>query len=233
MMLGIIGSNGFLGKNIVRNLEKEHSLRSITRDNFDWKTNRDIYYDAIINAAGQSKKYIAETDPVSDLRNNVELIYHINNKYKFKKLIHISSIDVHKQGIYSLHKKMAENVVRELISNYTILQCGAIIGPGLKKGVVYDILNDLPIRLTKYSTLQLITTKDIARVMSDVLEENYNRTILVAGSPITVEDMAMALNKNISKYGTVTQSYTMNTDPTLKLKTSTEYMKDFIDERME
>lgn len=235
MRIGLVGTTGFIGNNLLEALRKEHEVHEITRENLDWAMTKMRSYNTVINAAGQAAKFQAEKDPIHDLRANIELLYQIKRNLEFDKFIHISSIDAYGDGIYGLHKGFAEDVVRRIMPKHTILRCGSVIGPGLKKGVVYDMINNLPIRVSSNSKLQLITTSAIAEAVNNSLKFNSG-TVLCAGIPIFIEDMAKLLGREITEFGTDEQIYNVSgaAHPNIiNLKTSEDYLKEFINERME
>ena len=150
MKIGIIGSNGFIGKKIYDVLSIKHSVIGITKYNLDVIINSSIMLDVLINVNGNSIKYISERDPMIDFEMNVYNVMKNLQKIKFDKYIHISSIDaINKEGNYGFHKYIADEIVRYYVPDSIILRCSAVIGHNMKKGLIFDILNENEIVLQK------------------------------------------------------------------------------------
>ena len=68
---------------------------------------------------------------------------------------------------------------------------GGFVGKGLKKNVIFDILNNKKIRLSPKSNLQFLSTEETSRIISKVLEMNFNNEIfnLTGVGQISVEEI--------------------------------------------
>lgn len=86
MKIAILGSNGFIGNNLFKELSKEFFVVGITRDNYEEYVGKK--FDIFINANGSSKKYWAENHPLEDFELNVLSVYKTLLDFKFMKTIY-------------------------------------------------------------------------------------------------------------------------------------------------
>ncbi len=232
MIIGILGSNGFLGSELLSQLSQHHEIQAINRQNYNNMINK--FFDVFINANGNSKRWWANENPLQDFEKSVLSVYNSIFDFKFKKYIYISSYDVYKKNTYGFHKKLAEQIVCHHSKYFIILRCSAIIGKHMKKGVLKDIMNGKPLYVSAESTMQLITNTEVANFILFCIEQNYSNKIFNLGSinAILVEDMANMLKIGITtKPGAVEQHYCEDVTETLevfKLKTAEEYIKEII-----
>ncbi len=236
MTVGIIGADGFIGKHIGRVFKKHIA---ITRDNYDFYHR--AKFDLLINANGNSKKYWANKNPAEDFKASVESVYKAVTDFRFRKYIHISSMDAesnHIHTIYGYNKFIAEKIVKKYCRDYSIVRLPAVIGMDSQKGVVHDIWNDKTIYLTPQSILMLIDVDEVANsllslFMSIDLQE-LERFYPKLG--ITVEQIAGILEKDVvfdeqAEY-LEHQIYQYNGNPRI-FKSSSEYLKNTYHEGME
>jgi nucleoside-diphosphate-sugar epimerase len=191
----IIGGQGFVGSaypRLFKRLGLDHQV--ITRDNFDQFAGQPC--DVLINANGNSKKFMADRDPVWEFDASVVSVAKALEAFKAKAYIHLSTGDVYpethspevsredqlpdvtRMSRYGLHKYIAETLVRGAHDNHLIMRMGGFVGPNLKKNAVYDMLNDAPIWLHRDSELQFISTDSAAEIVWTVFQNGArNETV--------------------------------------------------------
>lgn len=228
MRIAVLGL-GFLGSTIFEVLSKEHQVIGITRDNYNLHKGQS--FDIFINANGNSKKYLAEHNPKLDFRLSVLSVYDSLFDFGYNKYIYISSVDIWENNIYGYHKSIAENTISNNIKDYLFIRCCAIIGKGMKKGVIFDILNNKPLHVTLDSRMQFITNTEIANKVSKYLLSKGNK--ILAPRSIVVKNIYPILNKKIiepkSSAEYVTYKYSnFMLHGSSKVKTSAEYIKEVI-----
>ena len=234
MKIAVIGSNGFIGSAIYSELKKSHIVFGITRLNYWSFVNNK--FDIVINAAGSSKKYLAEKDPLPDFYDNVFEPYRSIFHFKYKKYIYISTVDVEGDSIYGFHKGYTEQILHRHIKNCLILRCATVIGKDMTKGVVFDILNNKPLYVDKYSRFHLITNTAIAESISKFIQANSitgNSTYNIGGTnSITMAHICSILNTTPTFNSETThQVYNIDMDRIAflhKLKTSEQYLQDIL-----
>ena len=141
--VAVVGASGFVGKAIVRQSKnyKDLSIVEVTRENFeDCKKET---YDVVINTAMPSKRYWALNNPVEDILETVVKTSKIFYEWKYDKFVQISTVSAETQLDipYGSHKKVAEEIVRNLDPNALIVRLGSLYGEGLSKSALYDIAN--------------------------------------------------------------------------------------------
>ena len=237
--IGIIGSQGFIGGNLFQYFldNTDYDVVPIYRG---YETPSDIEFDCIINAGGNSRKMIAEADPCMDFEKNVKEVYWSVINHRYKKYVLIGSIDaIDSIGVYGHNKKIAEGIVQKL-KHHCILRCGSVIGPKMKKGVVYDIVNDLPVWIDLTSTIQFVTVKKIFQYIENYVNSDYldNMCLNMIGHGNAMPfEIATALGKDPSKLKFSDMAHTENYryEPYHEIiESSVEFIKEYAeDERME
>lgn len=249
--IGVIGSNGLLGSNLVEFLGKKYKkIEGINRENYG--SLRGKHYDILINANGNSKRFWANEHPLEDFEMSTISVYKSVFDFNFETYIYISSPDIYedhsgprsteeKQVInpqklfpYGFHKYLSELIVRRHARNYLILRPTAILGPGLKKGPIFDILSGGKLFVSLDSKIQMVTTEEIANVIGRLSELDVKNEIYNVGG------RGAFLLRDIKKYakdivlpdgGTEKQMYEMNVEKLgaiYPLKTSDEYVEEFL-----
>lgn len=187
MKMHIIGSGGFIGLNLVKYFQQEHEIVSCFRNK--------IPCDVVIFAAGNSKKYLAEEKPNQCFEKSVMEMYHYLTSLNFKKFVLLSSIDAALiNSTYSIHKRCAENLLidtsRHRDFQFLIVRLPSVIGPGLKKGIVFDVMHKSELRVSPDSEIALVNVYDVGRKIDSLLKSSYNeRVSLMPASTISASDI--------------------------------------------
>lgn len=198
-MIFVLGGDGFVGSALVRllrHLEVEHEV--ISRVNFASYAGRSC--DILINANGNSRKFMADKDPSWEFDASVVSVVNALNTIRSGTYVHLSTGDVYpsqrlpeetledlvpdvaKMSRYGLHKYVAETLVRGCHKNWLIFRMGGFVGPGLKKNAIFDMLNDAPVWLDPDSELQFISTDSAARIIWSVVEGGTRNEIMNLGA---------------------------------------------------
>ncbi len=151
--VAVFGANGFVGSAICSELENKKKFVKITRENYS--EFKDKEFNIIINSAMPSKRFWAKKNPKLDYEETVLKTKNILTDYKFKKIIHISSVSARCQldTVYGRNKKESEDLVKKS-KEYLIVRLAPLYGRGLTKGVLIDIINNNKVYIdgkTKYS----------------------------------------------------------------------------------
>lgn len=195
MRVTIIGANGFVGSAFVRLLQAQPGVQllQVTRDNFD--SAADTASDVVIDAAGNSKKFLADENPQAELELSVGHRLKSLQRFPAALQVHISSVDVYSDltspattredspidlaavSHYGLHKLLSEQLVRHYAPEWLIIRLAGMVGPGLRKNPVFDILNHRPVRIHPDSRYQYMPTDDAARIVWDLVTRKVRREI--------------------------------------------------------
>jgi nucleoside-diphosphate-sugar epimerase len=193
-LIFILGGKGFVGSAFARFCQvnnKDHVV--IDRKNYDSYKGRSC--DIFINANGNSSKVLATKDPMEDFDATVQSTRKSLLDFQFKKYILISSgdvypdymssektkedseIDVTRESTYGFHKYLTEECVRHGSSDWLVVRLGGMVGIGLKKNPIFDIINGGPIWLDSQSELQYMNTDDVAKTVFKLINNGLTNEI--------------------------------------------------------
>lgn len=146
----LIGYSGFVGSTLL----KQTSFGATYRSTNIHEINRQEF-DIVVCAAAPAQKWIANSKPADDRQNIISLIGHVH-KIRCKTFILISTVDVFNNPIgvdestaieeiglhpYGLNRRLLEKFVEENFSNSLIVRLPGLVGPGLRKNVIFDFHN--------------------------------------------------------------------------------------------
>ena len=225
--IGVIGGSGFIGKKITGELKatviERHNYADMLGESFN----------VLINANGNSNKYLANGNPVYDFMASVLSVYRSIYDFKYDVYVYISSIDAEAaETPYGFHKRMAEDIVAQHCDNYYIVRLPSVIGPSAGKGVVNSILHGEPVYLTSDSTLMLLDVGVVAgcvrRLITDSPTPGVER--LYPSNGITIKRIGEVLKKDINYSDELRSEYY---DYKGDLNSSEYYLNNSIYERMD
>ncbi|MBD5802541.1 hypothetical protein AZOA_19700 [Azoarcus sp. Aa7] len=151
MKNALIGFSGFVGSTLRKQAQFDALYRSTNIQEID---NQE--FELVVCAGAPAQKWIANSNPDDD-RNKIEsLIGHLRT-IKCNTFILISTVDVFKMPVgvdeatpvdetelnpYGLHRRMLEKFVQEHFSKHLIVRLPGLVGPGLRKNIIFDFLNN-------------------------------------------------------------------------------------------
>lgn len=249
--IAIIGSSGMLGSDLVKYLSPIFRVTPINRENYN--TYIGSFFDIVINANGNSKRFWANQHPLEDFIKSTVSVYKTIFDFIYQEYIYLSSSDVYENhgdprsahekhvinadrlSFYGLHKLFSEILVRKHVKNYLILRSSMILGKNLKKGPFYDILHKQPLFIAKNSQLQLITTEEVANIIHFLLINNISKEVFNVGGlgTFSFTDVQKYFNTQISfSKGSEKQVYEMSVTKLQRrypLRASIDYLQQFVD----
>ena len=155
MQVTVIGANGFVGSAFARLLKNQPGIKltEVTRETYaEWRGRES---DVLIEAAGNSKKFLADQNPAAEFEASVTHRLRTLLDFPARLHLHISSVDVYndltspattredspvdisRSSRYGAHKFLAEQLVRQYASRWLIVRFAGMVGPGLRKNPVY------------------------------------------------------------------------------------------------
>lgn len=151
MPSALFGFTGFVGSN----LSTQHAFDDLfnSRNAAD-SAGRD--YDLVVFSAAKAEKWRINQDPAADLRH-IEDLQRLIAGVTAKRFVLISTVDVYKNPIavdestpidtdglhaYGLHRHQLESFTRQQHPGSLIVRLPGLFGPGLKKNVIFDLLNN-------------------------------------------------------------------------------------------
>ena len=137
-----------------------------------------------------------------------------------KKFVHISSIDVKRDSIYGISKRISERIVLSLSKDSLVIRPTGLIGNEMKTNTFKKIHLGMPIALTSNSLMNYVTYDDIF----NLINSNVNGVItLSASSNISMMEVAEVLSQNI-EYGDIHYDIDINEED-LKLRNGYDLIK--------
>lgn len=151
MQNALIGFSGFVGSTLLKQNHFSALYRSTNIHEIEGQE-----FDTVVCAGAPAQKWLANKDPIDDKNKIDALISHLKT-IRCKNFILISTVDVFKQPIgvdesspveesglhaYGLHRRLLEKFVEQHFSNSLIVRLPGLVGPGLRKNVIFDFLND-------------------------------------------------------------------------------------------
>lgn len=193
-MVVVLGGRGFVGSAFARLLARRNVPHKIV--------GREDYLEAVgtgcevlVNAAGNSVKYLADQDPAADFTQTVDVAVRAGRAFRPRLYVLVSSVDVYcdlhrrdattedspldpgRASMYGFHKQLAEHCVRRHNEGWLIVRLAGMVGPGLRKNPVFDILNNEPLRISADSKYQFMPTDDVAEVVWHLVEAGVRNTV--------------------------------------------------------
>lgn len=217
MRVIVIGAAGFVGSAFVRLLETRPNVELIrvTEENYDsfGVTRADV----VIEAACNSVKFLADENPLAEFRASVTHRLETLLRFPGGLQLHISSVDVYSDltspattredshidiaatSRYGAHKLLAEQLVQHYAPRWLILRLAGMVGPGLRKNPVFDILHGRPLRVHPDSRYQYMHTDDVARIGWGLVERGVQNEIynICGNGLISMREIATLANKEM------------------------------------
>jgi nucleoside-diphosphate-sugar epimerase len=211
-MILLPGGHGFVGSAFSRLFERRGiAHESIARDAYARAVGRTGTI--LINASANSRKYLAEQDWTADFEASVASVVRTLSDFTVDLYVLISSVDVYnvlddpgrngedavidpfRLSTYGFHKYIAEACVRRHASRWLIVRLAGMVGPGLKKNPVFDVLHGRPLSIHPDSSYQFMSTDAAADVVWRLIESGTtNRVVNICGqgliSPRAISELA-------------------------------------------
>jgi nucleoside-diphosphate-sugar epimerase len=196
--VGLLGSNGFVGQSINR---KFYDIKKYNRQNMHNLLNEDL--DLLIVAAVSAEKWRANSNPSAD-RENIENLISFLEKIKINKFLLISTIDVFGPNIdfdedtemlegistaYGHNRSFLEQRLIQISEETKILRLPGLFGPGLKKNLLFDLLNGNKINVASLKDCyQYLYAPRIGEIIVEMLATDSN-VFHASTEPIKVVDI--------------------------------------------
>jgi len=151
MTNALIGFSGFVGSTLLKQVPFESLFRSTNIRDIEGQS-----FDTVVCAGAPAQKWIANREPEADRQKIDGLIAHLKT-VQCKTFILISTVDVFKDSMgvdeetlvdeselhaYGLHRRLLEKFVESHFPNHLIVRLPGLVGPRLRKNVIFDFLND-------------------------------------------------------------------------------------------
>ncbi len=198
MKTALIGYTGFVGGNI----KEQHGFDDL----YNSKNIADIEgkeYDLVVSAANRAEMWRINQEPEVDRAEIEEFISHIRSA-KIGKLVLISTVGVYKnpnganedtpietEGLlpYGVNRYYLEQFCRDNFDT-TIVRLPGLFGNGLKKNVIYDLLNgNMVEKIHADGTYQYYNLANIWKDISIAIENDLP-VVNLATPPVSTREVA-------------------------------------------
>lgn len=145
----LIGHTGFVGGTLDRAHDFAHRFNSKNAEDM-----RGLTASGVVCAGVYAEKWRANAEPENDLAH-VRQVFDLLSSIKTDNVVLISTVDLYDPPVerdetfepdlatthpYGRHRLMLEHWVRDRFPNTIILRLPGLFGPGLKKNVIFDLI---------------------------------------------------------------------------------------------
>jgi hypothetical protein len=202
----LIGFSGFVGNMLLRQTTFDACYRSTNISQIDGKI-----FDTVVCAAAPAQKWLANKNPQSDRNNINDLINHLKT-IRCQQFILISTVDVFQSPLnlhaYGLNRRYLEKFVEAQFSNCLIVRLPGLVGPGLRKNIIFDFLNKnnlnmiesrsifqfypminlwYDVKIALKANLRLVHLTSAPLLVSEVAQQGFGRPFEQVLSPSPIE----------------------------------------------
>lgn len=147
----LIGHTGFVGGTLLRQRSFEALYHSTNIHSIIGKA-----FELVVCAGAPAQKWIANREPEVD-RANIEGLIARLSTIKCTTFVLVSTVDVFKNAVmvdeasevdeiglhaYGSNRRLLEKFVESHFNRHLVVRLPGLVGPGLRKNVIYDFLND-------------------------------------------------------------------------------------------
>lgn len=196
----LIGHTGYVGSTLLKQVNFSALYNSINIQEIE---NQE--FDTVVCSGAPAQKWIANRDPANDRKTIYSLLNHLRT-IKSKKFVLISTVDVFQEPIkvdestpveesglhaYGLNRRTLEKFVQERFLNHLIVRLSGLVGPGLRKNVVFDLHNNNDLhKIDSRGIFQFYPMVNLWYDIQTSLEAGLSLVHLTS-EPISVSDVSL------------------------------------------
>lgn len=208
-MKAIVGYTGFVGSNL---------LQFYTFDNFynskNFEEAKGKHFEEIFFCGIPAVKWFANKNPNEDA-NVIENIKNILNTITCDKFILISTIDVYtstncfsnedsqinflKNHAYGKNRYLFEKYIEDKFENHFIIRLPALFGKGLKKNIIFDLINNNQVENIPFNSSFQWYSIDRLKNDIDIVINNNVKICNLFTEPIETKEIVYLFNKIYKK----------------------------------
>lgn len=198
-MDALIGYSGFVGSTLLKQRHFDSLYRSTNIDEIAGKT-----FDTVVCAGAPAQKWLANKDPVDDL-NKINALIEKLKTVTCRQFILISTVDVFSSPLnvdenspvetenlhaYGLHRYYLEQFVTGHFADALIVRLPGLVGPNLKKNIIYDFLHNN--NIAQIESRGIFQFYPMINLWYDIEIALQNRLTLLhlTAEPVSVADVA-------------------------------------------
>ena len=201
MANALIGFSGYVGNTLLKQAHFDALYRSTNIQDIEGQQ-----FDVVVCAGAPAQKWIANREPEADRKKIEALIEHLRT-IKCKTFILISTVDVFKNPInvdeatpidesglhaYGLHRRLLEKFVESHFPHSLIVRLPGLVGPGLRKNVIFDFLHDNNLHaIESRGVFQFYPMVNLWYDIQTALQAGL-RLIHLTAAPVSVAHVALA-----------------------------------------
>jgi hypothetical protein len=210
MTRAIVGYSGFVGSNLLQFYKFDFFYNS---KNFEEAINME--FDELFFCGIPAVKWYANKFPEED-NENINKIMNLLKTIKINKIILFSTIDVYDNvdsGVdelyecdlvnnhtYGLNRIKFEKFIMNNFNNYHIIRLPALFGKGLKKNIIYDLLNNNEIdKISLHTSFQWYDLNWLKKDI-DVILQNNIKLINLFTEPLETIKIIKLFNYPIERF---------------------------------
>ncbi|MBB0025675.1 MULTISPECIES: NAD(P)-dependent oxidoreductase [Ralstonia] len=198
----LIGFTGFVGGTLLRQRVFDYRFRSTNIQDIQGQS-----YDLVVCAGAPGQKWLANQQPERDKENIARLTAALQGVHA-KTFVLLSTVDVFHRPIgidertpvdssqlqpYGLHRYQLEEFVRDRFEHHLIVRLPGLVGPGLRKNVVYDLSNENNVaRIDPRGKFQFYPTVNLWSDIQNALAHGL-RLIHLTAEPVGVYEIARSV----------------------------------------
>ena len=210
LVRALIGYTGFVGSNLINQISFDDLYNSSNIYDLRGRS-----FDQIICAGVSAIKWQANADPSGDW-TGIERLLQALRSVKCRELVLISTIDVypaprlldetaHLSGVsnhaYGTHRLALELICKELFETVRIVRLPALFGTGLKKNIVFDLINRNCLHaINPQSSFQWYDVRRLSADIETMCNEDLNLVNLVT-EPVVTADLIKARFSGLADAG--------------------------------
>jgi len=202
----LIGHSGYVGSTLLKQTKFSDQYRSTNISDIDGK-----FFELVVCSAAPAQKWLANKNPEDDKKNIDTLISHLDT-IECDTFILISTVDVFKSPInvdehsdidlsglhpYGSNRYKLEQFVTNRFSKHLIVRLPGLVGPGLRKNIIFDLLNDNCLdQVDSNSVFQFYPMVNLWYDLTTALISG-EKLIHLTSEPVSVSDVArLGFGKN-------------------------------------
>jgi nucleoside-diphosphate-sugar epimerase len=230
----LIGSTGFVGSTLAASRPFDAAFHRSDITNI-----RGMSSELTICAGLPAAKYLANQEPERDWRNMASLAEELSH-LQSDRFVLVSSVDVYQPAkdvderdrpqldgneAYGRNRAWFELFVKATFSNHQIVRLPGLFAPGLRKNLVFDLLEGREDQWRGVNALSRFQFFDVATLWDviDRLADSDVRLLNVACEPIRAQDVADLFGVSLSSSGRLVE-YDMRTVHTDRFGGSDGYL---------
>ena len=195
----LIGFNGFVGSVLLGQRSFGSRFNSKNINQIEQQS-----FDTVVCCAAPAQKWLANQQPDLDSANIERLMSHLK-RVSCRRFVLISTVDVFQRpyGVteqdrveetglhaYGLHRRLLEKFVADQFATHLIVRLPGLVGPGLKKNVLYDFLHNNELhKIDSRTVLQFYPMVNLWFDLKVALDAGLSLLHLTA-EPLSVADIA-------------------------------------------